>query len=169
MRAARHVSRARQHHRRLRGDGDLNIVPLIDMMVVLLFFLIFTAVFSKVSILELNLPSANAELPALPQGLQLEVIVRDEAIDVTDRHAGVLKHLPRGASGHDLEGLGEFIRQVKAQYPDEQDASILLAPAIPYDVLVQVMDVLRVYELPGSQGWARAELFPNISVGDAPT
>ncbi|MBW7930549.1 MAG: biopolymer transporter ExbD [Gammaproteobacteria bacterium] len=169
MRAARHVSRVRQHHGRLRGDGELNIVPLIDMMVVLLFFLIFTAVFSRVSILELNLPSANAELPVLPQGLQLEVIVQDEFIEVADRHAGMLKHLPRVAAGHDLEGLGDYLRLVKTQYPGQQDASILLAPAISYDVLVQVMDAVRVYELPGSLGWARAELFPNISVGDAPT
>ena len=46
--------------------------------------------------------------------------------------------------------------------------TILLAPEIPYEVLVQVMDTVRVYEIPGG-AWARAELFPNIAVGDAPT
>ena len=39
------------------GRHDLNIVPMIDMMVILVFFLIFTAVFSKTNVLELNLPA----------------------------------------------------------------------------------------------------------------
>jgi len=169
MKAAKHVRRARRRHLHRRGAGDLNIVPMIDMMVILVFFLIFTAVFSRISILELNLPAASASLPDLPQGLHLEVIVRDAAIEVSDRDAGVLKSLPKAAGGYDLAGLAEYLRAVKTRFPDHHDATILLAPAIPYDVLVQVMDAVRVYEVPGSQGWARAELFPNIAVGDAPT
>lgn len=169
MKASKHVKRVRRHHLRRRGAGDLNIIPMIDMMVILVFFLIFTAVFSRTSILELNLPAANASVPELPQGLHLEVIVRDGAIDVSDQATGVLKSLPRAATGYDLGGLAEYLKLVKARFPDNQDVTILLAPAIPYDVLVQVMDTVRVYEVPGSQGWARVELFPNISVGDAPT
>ncbi len=76
MKASKHVLRVRRHHARHRGSGTLNIVPMIDMMVILVFFLIFTAVFSKTNILELNLPS-DQSVPELPQGLQLEVIVRD--------------------------------------------------------------------------------------------
>lgn len=169
MKAAKHVRRVRRHHQRRHGAGDLNIVPMIDMMVILVFFLIFTAVFSRISILELNLPAASASVPELPQGLHLEVIVRDAAIEVSDRDTGVLKSLPNAADGYDLAGLGEYLRLVKARFPDNADAAILLAPAVSYDVLVQVMDAVRVYEVPGSLGWARAELFPNISVGDAPT
>ena len=44
--------------------------------------LIFTAVFSKTTILELNLPAPNASVPDLPEGLQLEVIVRADRIEV---------------------------------------------------------------------------------------
>ena len=46
----------RNHARYHQGRDDLNIVPMIDMMVILVFFLIFTAVFSKTNILQLNLP-----------------------------------------------------------------------------------------------------------------
>lgn len=168
MKASKHVKRVRRHHARHRG-GDLNVIPMIDMMVILVFFLIFTAVFSKTSILELNLPAGDASVPELPEGLHLEVIVRDGAIDVADRATGVLRSLPRAAAGYDLQGLAEYLKVVKAKFPDEQDVTILLDPAIPYDVLVQVMDTVRIYEVPGSSGWARVELFPNIAVGDAPT
>lgn len=168
MKASKHVKRARRHHLRRRGGADLNIVPMIDMMVILVFFLIFTAVFSKTNILELTLPSGDASIPDLPQGLQLEVIVRDGAIEVADRSTGLLRSLPSTSGEYDLAGLAEYLRAVKSRFPDKLDVTILLTPEIPYDVLVQVMDAVRVYEVPGSDGWARAELFPRISVGDAP-
>jgi biopolymer transport protein ExbD len=169
MKASKHVQRVRRHHSSHRGRGDLNLLPMIDMMVILVFFLIFTAVFSRVSILELNLPTGDDSVPDLPEGLQLEVIVRDGAIEVADRSTGLLRSLPSARAGYDLAGLAEYLKLVKGKFPDHADATILLAPQIPYDVLVQVMDTVRIYEVPGSAGWMQVELFPNISVGDAPT
>ena len=177
MKASKSVLRVRRHHARLRGRHDLNMVPMIDMMVILVFFLIFTAVFSKTNVLELNLPSSSAGLPDLPEGLQLEVIVRDASIDVADRATGVLQSLPNTAAGYDLAQLGSYLERIKAKFPENQTATILLGPDISYDVLVQVMDTVRVRVLPGSSpagtGAAgtitvKAELFPEISVGDAP-
>src|SRR5882757_7758551 len=66
----------RNHARYHQGRDDLNIVPMIDMMVILVFFLIFTAVFSKTNILQLNLPASSTDVPLdLPKGLKLEVII----------------------------------------------------------------------------------------------
>ena len=70
---SRRVSR---NHARYRGRHEINVVPMIDMMIILVFFLIFTAVFTKTNILELNLPGADTAVPDLPEGLNLEVIVR---------------------------------------------------------------------------------------------
>ncbi|MBN8281197.1 MAG: biopolymer transporter ExbD, partial [Gammaproteobacteria bacterium] len=151
---------------------DLNMVPMIDMMIILVFFLIFTAVFSKTNILELNLPSSTAGVPDLPDGLQLEVIVREASIDVADRRTGVLQSLPNTPGGYDLSGLGSYLERVKAKFPANESATILMGPDISYDVLVQVMDTVRVRAMPGAPGVPApmpAELFPQISVGDAPT
>ena len=161
------AKRARRNHARYRGRNDLNIVPMIDMMVILVFFLIFTAVFSKTTILELNLPAPNASVPDLPEGLQLEVIVRPDRIEVADRRTGILKSLPSPPSGYDLAGLSEYLKAVKAKFPDKLDSNVLLAPDIPYDTLVQVMDTVRVWELEDGT-YRKAELFPDISVGEAP-
>ena len=171
MKASRSVRRVRRHHARKRGRHDLNMVPMIDMMIILVFFLIFTAVFSKTNILELNLPGSTASVPELPKGLQLEVIVREDSIDVADRATGVLRSLPNTANGYDLTELGNYLGLVKTRFPDNHSATILLAPEISYDVLVQVMDAVRVRVVPAVAGAApsQAELFPEISVGDAPT
>jgi biopolymer transport protein ExbD len=158
----------RNHARYHSGRDDLNIVPMIDMMVILVFFLIFTAVFSKTNILQLNLPASSSNpAPPLPPGLKLEVIVHADDIIVNDRNSGPLKVLANTADGYDLDALSLFIRQVKSQYPDMTDATVLLSPNIPYDALVQVMDTVRVYQLP-VQPFSKAELFPDISLGDAP-
>ncbi|GAC1310408.1 MAG: hypothetical protein NVSMB10_18140 [Steroidobacteraceae bacterium] len=154
---------ARYHH----GRDDLNIVPMIDMMVILVFFLIFTAVFSKTNILQLNLPAGNAAPLDLPKGLKLEIILRPDEIVVNDRNSGPLKTLPNTAKGLDLDALSEFMRRVKSQFPQMTEATVLPSPATSYDTLVQVMDTVRVYQLPVAP-FSKAELFPDIAIADAP-
>jgi biopolymer transport protein ExbD len=158
----------RNHARYHQGRDDLNIVPMIDMMVILVFFLIFTAVFSKTNILQLNLPATSSAPVELPKGLKLEVIIRPADLVVNDRNSGPLKVIPNTATGYDLDHLSEFMRQVKSQFPDMTDATILPGPAVPYDTLVQVMDTVRVYQIPVAP-FSKAELFPDIAIADAPT
>jgi hypothetical protein len=57
---------------------------------------------------------------------------------------------------------------VKARFPTMTTASILLEPDTPYDTLVQVMDHVRIFETSDGLQTVQAELFPDISVGDAP-
>jgi biopolymer transport protein ExbD len=156
----------RQHRR--QETVDLNITAFMNLMVILVPFLLITAVFSQVTILELNLPSSSDQLTDVPETLQLEVIVRSDRIEVGERNAGLLTGLPRTESGHDLSGLGEYLKRIKAKYPDKLDATILLEPEVSYDLLVQVMDTVRVFEAEAAGMPIQAELFPEISIGDAP-
>ncbi len=159
----------RNHERYHRGRDDLNIVPMIDMMVILVFFLIFTAVFSKTNILQLNLPASSTAAPVeLPKGLKLEVIIRPDDLVVNDRNSGPLKVFANTDKGYDLPHLSEFMRTVKSQFPQMTEATILPGPAVSYDTLVQVMDTVRVYQLPVAP-FSKAELFPDIAIADAPT
>lgn len=166
MAISKAAGRVRRNHERYRGRHGLNVVPMIDMMVILVSFLIFSAVFTKTHVLELNLPGADAAVPDLPEGLNLEVIVRQGGIEVADRGTGVLKALPR-TGDYDLKGLSDYLQLVKSKYPEHKDATILLEQDIAYDTIVQVMDTVRVFAVPSSN-WDMAELFPNVSVGDAP-
>ena len=163
--AARRVTR---NHARYRGRHEITVIPMIDLMIRLVFFLIFTAVFTKTNILELNLPGADSAVPDLPEGLNLEVIVRADRIEVADRGTGLLKSLPSQQGAYDLKGLQDYLGLVKTKYSEKTDATILLEQEIAYDTLVKVMDTVRVFPVPGSK-WDVAELFPDVSVGDAPT
>jgi biopolymer transport protein ExbD len=137
-------------------------------MVILVFFLIFTAVFSKTNILQLNLPANNSAPIELPKGLKLEVIIRPNDLLVNDRNSGPLKVIANTTAGYDLDNLSVYMRQVKSQFPQMTDATILPGPSVSYDTLVQVMDAVRVYQLPVAP-FSKAELFPDIAIADAPT
>jgi len=72
---------------------------MIDMMVILVFFLIFTAVFSKTNILQLNLPATSNRSCRVAEGLKLEVIIRPDDLVVNDRNSGPLKVIANTDAG----------------------------------------------------------------------
>ncbi len=153
----------------MRKPAELLLVPMIDIFTVLVTFLLMTAVFSRTVILQLNLPAAQTEFRDPPPGLQLEVMVRKNGMIVADRNSGPLAPLPNTATGYDYEGLTGYLKRVKAKFPEKTDASILLESETPYDILVQVMDRVRVFETKDERNTTvQAELFPDISIGDAP-
>jgi len=160
----------RKLERRHRRPAELLLVPMIDIFTVLVTFLLMTAVFSRTVILELKLPSQSAEFVPPPPGIKLEVILRQDTVEVTDANSGRLAGFPRSSRElpYDLGGLAEYLQAVKVRNPDLTDATLLLEADIPYDSLVQVMDTMRLVEQRQNNVLVQAELFPNVSIGDAP-
>ena len=163
----------RRRLRRRAGQqqpADINITAFMNLMVILVPFLLITAVFSRITILELNLPAAAAEKQQqenLP--FTLEIIVRSASIDVGDRQGGLIRRIAATEQGHDYTALSELLQQLKVRFPDRQDATLLLEPDIAYDTMVQVMDNVRSARVVQAGSLQTAELFPDISIGDAPT
>ena len=120
---------------------------MIDIFTVLVTFLLMTAVFSRTVILQMNLPAPQAEFKEPPPGLQLEVMVRKDLLQVADRNTGPLHTVPNTAKGYDYDGLDEYLKFVKTKFPEKTEATILLEPDTAYDTLVQVMDHVRVFEV----------------------
>jgi biopolymer transport protein ExbD len=164
------VKRRRAEQRR-REQQELDITAFLNLMVILVPFLLITAVFSRLAILELDVPTAaGGEAPAEPT-LQLEVVVRADEIEIGARDGGLFTTLPRDeTAGHDYAALTAWLARVKADEPEQTRATVLLEPDIAYDVLVQVMDAVRLHEVVDADTGLveRAELFPDIAVGDAP-
>lgn len=160
--------RSQWRRRRRRESAEMNITAFMNLMVVLTPFLLITAVFSRMAILELNLPGDGSESQPQTQGLQLEVIVREGSIQVGDRNSGLLTDLPKSGERHDLAALSEYLQRVKGRYPDKTEATVLLEADVPYEVLVQVMDTVRVVPVNDAGKIVQSELFPDIAVGDAP-
>jgi len=159
----------RRGSRRNIETAELNITAFMNLMVILVPFLLITAVFSRLAVLELNLPGSSSE-PVDPQEqvFQLEVIIRADKIEIGDRNQGLLGVYPNGDEGYDYDALRTKLLELKKRYPQKTDAAILLEQDIAYDTLVQVMDAVRVAEKVEDDTILRRDLFPDISIGDAP-
>ena len=159
--------------RRLRKHpAALEISAFLNLIVVLVPFLLSTAVFTRISVLDLTLPAKSTG--ALEQldpdkPLKLEVVVRHDAIEVGDRIGGLFQRIPNTPQGPDTTTLNAAMFQVKAKFPDATEATLLAEPNTPYDNLVHVMDAMRTGKTAnGGTTVVDAELFPTISIGDAP-
>lgn len=158
--------RIRRLHKK---PAQLEITAFLNLIVVLVPFLLSTAVFSRLAVLELTLPAQSSGVENLKGDLQLEVVIRPDALEVGDRIGGLIQRIANTEAGaHDYKSLSLLMEQLKVRFPDKTDATILAEPNTPYDVLVQVMDAMRVGQTVQGAKVVRAELFPDISIGDAP-
>jgi biopolymer transport protein ExbD len=162
--------RWRKNH--LGAPAEVNITAFMNLMVILVPFLLITAVFSRITILDLNVPTPGAPEKAQAadeaEELQLEVIVRQSMIEVSDRRRGLLKQIPVSGDDSDLKALSDLLLEIKARHPDKQDITLLLEKEISYERVVEMMDTLRVAPVEQDGMPLMAELFPAISMGDAP-
>jgi biopolymer transport protein ExbD len=149
--------------------AHLEITAFINLIVVLVPFLLSTAVFTRLAVLDLQLPAQQSAVEQLKvNNLQLEVVIRKEALEVGDRIGGLIQRIARSADEHDVKALQSLMVQIKERFPDTREATLLAEPETSYDQLVQVMDAVRGTVTAQGAQLVRAELFPNISVGDAP-
>ena len=156
--------------RRLRKNvAQLEVTAFINVIVVLVPFLLSTAVFTRLSVLELTLPAQSSGVEQLKvEDLKLEVVIRPGSLDVGDRIGGLIQHLPATASGHDLAALSALMQQIKTKFPQTSAVTVLAQPDTPYEMLVQVMDAVREVAPAGGAQGSRIELFTDVSIGDAP-
>jgi biopolymer transport protein ExbD len=166
----------RRHHYKRRTKGDpyeIDVTTFLNLMVVLVPFLLITAVFSRLTIVELTLPSSAGGPASAEEGFNLEVIVRKDEIELTNGKV-IIASIPNVEDEFDLETLSEYIVELKQQYPGQDAASVLMEAYIPYDFLIQVMDIVRSVEVPVEdpgpldEQFELVALFSDISVGDAP-
>lgn len=164
------MARKRHHYKRRGGNTyEIDVTTFLNLMVVLVPFLLITAVFSRLTIVELNLPSGTGSSSESQDGFRVEVIVRDEGIEIGNGTA-IIAAIPKKEEEYDFDSLSELMIELKRGYPDHDEASVLMEAHIPYDYLIQTMDTVRSAEVPTEFGneFELFALFTEISVGDAP-
>ncbi|MDH3383456.1 MAG: biopolymer transporter ExbD [Deltaproteobacteria bacterium] len=160
----------RYHHKWGREEtSGLDVTSFMNLMVVLVPFLLISAVFSRVTIMELSVPTSAGRAALNAPNFAIEVIVRKEGLEIANG-SSVEAAIPKKDGHYDMQMLHEMLVRLKARYPKKDDATVLMEPDIEYDYLVQIMDAVRGAEV-RAEGSAEAKnivLFPNISIGDAP-
>ena len=162
---------------------ELNITTFLNLMVVLIPFLLISAVFSRVTIMEMSVPTSSGGSAVDTPNFAIEVIVRKAGFEIANGNS-VEAAIPKKDGEYDMEMLNKMLLRLKAQFPEKEDATVLMEPDIEYDYLIRIMDAVRGTELKqeGTDGEGdaaegsedanepaqRVVLFPDISIGDAP-
>ncbi len=163
--------------RRERKPAELLLVPMIDIFTVLVTFLLMTAVFSRITVMQIDLPSSAAAKPAEPL-FRLEVILRKDGFELSDGKQAI-GTIPKVNDAYDQSALTARVLDVKREHPASEEASVLSERKVPYDDLIQAMEAIRSTEVPATDALVAGQavtgaqtvkvaLFTNIALGDAP-
>src|SRR5256885_1694025 len=100
----------RTHKRRLRRrPAELDITAFMNLIVVLVPFLLSAVVFSRLAVLDLNLPAGASGPTEMKRGLQLEITVRPDSLEVGDRNVGLIQRIASTPAGHDFHALSDLM------------------------------------------------------------
>lgn len=162
--------RGGMRRKRAQEPVELNVTAFMNLMVVLVPFLLLSAVFSQITVHDLNLPALSDAPPAKEQTprLVLEVVIRKNSLEVMDRNTGRIKLIENAGDVYDFAALNAKLQEVKQSFPDISAVTLLLEPEVAYDHLIATMDAVRVAPDPSKGKDGKRELFPDISIGDAP-
>lgn len=158
----------RRRHRRMTNSPELDITAFLNLMIVLVPVLLLGMVFSQVRMIELNFPGLQEGEPLESEQLDLVVTLIPGGIEVADSELGLLRVLPVTDGKQDFDGLRDLLRGIKSRVPDKTDVILEVGPDIDYQTLVTTMDTVRSYPAVVAASVVEGELFPEISLMDAP-
>lgn len=127
-------------------DAVINVVPAIDLLACCISFLLFTAVWTQVSRLQVQqLGTGAPEAPAVDQQKSIIVtLAMGERGFNLSTSTGTSIDLPRtsqeGELRFDMKGLEAKLKQLKSDYPDTSAVTVSAEDTVAYGDLVQVID-----------------------------
>lgn len=132
---------------RRTSNFEVNLIPFIDLMSVLITFLLITAVWTQVSMIKLgsslyskkNTEEVDKTPPKTDVPLRLDVKEAGHRIIIGTRTVDV----PKKSNGdYDRETLVARLMEVKNVHPDKVDAVVTVEEQLKYDFMIQGMDAL---------------------------
>ena len=159
--------------RRELDEGDLDITPFMNLMIVLVPVLLMSMVFSQITILRLNLPDLTGSVTqSAEKNRQLEVVLRKKSLEVYFPSGVLIKTIKPKETDEgeklDYGTLSLVLREIKKQYQDKSDVLLLSEADVSYQSLISTMDTVRGFRTVVATSAVEIELFPEISLGDAP-
>ncbi len=161
--------------RRAKKEADLDITSFMNLMIILVPVLLMSMVFSHVSVLDLKLPDLaadNATPEDDPKNKMLEVVIEPGAFVVNYPAGTPLKTVTKKDGEYDYKMLSTVLQETKRLLQDrgieKRDIFILSQTDTNYQTVVSTMDTVRSFKAVVAANVVDAELFPEISLGDAP-
>jgi biopolymer transport protein ExbD len=160
-----HRSKLRRRERAsLTAHGGLNLVPLVDILTSIVFFSVATysgAALAALTSFDLSLPpvvvtqtEAQARSPERLLNLLLAVRIAPDGLRV--EHSEGLNQRIAGLSDSTFLRFEALMRQVRADFPQNNDVLVIPSDEVTYDNVVRVLERLRVVGYSGMSLGSRA-------------
>ncbi len=141
----RPTSRRKSHSENI----EINLVPILDTMVTLIGFLLFTTSFVSMVSIESQLPQSssaeNAE-PLKEKPLQLTLTLKPQEVEIWSPFSKItaqsIKNKDPGQL--DTQAIHDSLLEIKRKFPYETTLVIVPARETAYDSLIAVMDSVRL-------------------------
>jgi biopolymer transport protein TolR len=127
-------------------DASINVVPAIDLLSCCIAFLLFTSVWTQISRLQVQQFGTGAEQAQEQQKSLTVTLVIGARGYLIQTSAGATWEIPalgQGGDGqavYDVKGLGERLKQLKADYPDQAAVTVAAEDPVLYQDLVHTID-----------------------------
>jgi len=131
------------------GEAELDLLPMMNVFIVLIPMLLTSAVFLKVTVIDTNVPSATGTAPAdAGESLSLAITIKDDYFVVEGK--GIESRVIARADTDASAKLAAALADVELAHPDNQDVIIISQPKTRYQDIIAVMDVARASGLPSA-------------------
>ena len=130
---------------------QLNLVPILDAMVTLIGFLLFTMSFLAIVSIESPFPESAArplDEKVKERPLQLTVSLHDKDTEIwSPFNKFEAKTIPNAPDGHpDVKAVHDFLVTIKLKFPTENKVVLTPTRTSTYDILIALMDGFRGLE-----------------------
>lgn len=138
-------------------DASINLVPFIDLLSCCISFLLITAVWTRLSAVDVSSQRHQGEGPEPPsEAVRLTLHLAPDGY-LLERSTGEQVHIDRTGAELDFAQLSRALREVKSAHPETHDLTMRASDRVIYDEVVRTLDVLR------------GDGFPDVQVSDQPS
>lgn len=134
------------------GDSELNLVPIMNLVVCLIPMVLFGASFVQLGVINVNTPKfgplnpgpAPEEIAHVTVGISADrlLIQADRPLPGVEAEGEPLA-IPHVGGDLDLRNLYNHLARIKATYPDAAPLTLTADTQIPFEDVVRVMDAAR--------------------------
>lgn len=153
-------------------EAELDITAFLNLMIVLVPVLLLGLVFSRITVVDITLPDAAGSGAANKDLHSVELVIRHDGMTVNYPRGTKLKTIPLQQETQDFAYLSLVLQEVKRQLRERQverrSITILSEATTDYQTIVSAIDTVRSFKALVAADVVDAELFPEISFGDAP-
>ena len=153
------MRRLKNIRRQMDEDVELDMVPIMNMFLVLIPFLLMSASFLQMKAINTSVPVLSSgentqELNTKDSKIKLTIIVElkennihvsatsdnapEEILNKIDKKIG-----KKNSGSYPVDELGNFLKDIKVNYPESDTVIIIPEESIVYETIIKTMDIAR--------------------------